>query len=169
MRSRHGNSRVRCGGEYLASACSSRMGGEGLPSASLRVCIFWLQGSCVSFVPFNVDVTGDFCFSLLPFSYKGKGRKKNPISLPFQPTWRNAGKTPAFPSEALSPLVMKPHHHLNCSILKVCGKGIKLIFPISLLSVISVASLLQCCISWEQESKPIWKLEALLRGLGTKK
>lgn len=70
---------------------------------------------------------GDFCFSLPPFSYKWKGRKKT-IFLPFPPTQRNARKTPAFPSEALLPLVMKPHHHLNCSILKVCENCTKLIF-----------------------------------------
>lgn len=109
-----------------------------------------------------------FAFHYFHFLISGR-RGKKPILLLFQPTRRNARKTPAFPSEALSPLVMKPHHHLNCSILKVCENGIKLIFPISLLFVISVASLLQRCISWEQESKSSWKLEALLYGLGTKK
>lgn len=130
---------------------------EVLPGACLRVYCFWLQGSCISFVPLDVTLQETFAFHCFHFLLSERGGKK----IPSPPAQRNARKTPAVPSEALLPLVMKPHHHLNCSILKVCENCTKLIFPISLLSVISVVSLLQCCIFWEQESKSIWKLEVL--------
>jgi hypothetical protein len=90
----------------------------------------------------------DFSFSLPTFSYKWAEREKI-IFLSFPFTQRNA-RTHKHSLQKLSPLVMKPHHHLNCSILKVCENGTKLIFPVSLLSVISVVSLLHCCVPWSR-------------------
>lgn len=125
----------------------------------LRVCIFWLQGSRISFVPLNGTLQETFAFHCFQFLISGRGGGKKTqqqiFSSPPKPLREMPKKTPSSPSEALSPLVTKPHHHLNCSILKVCENCIKLIFPISPLSVISAVFLLECCISWEQESKSI--------------
>ena len=104
---------------------------EVLPGACLRVYCFWLQGSRISFVPLDVTLQEASAFHCFHFLLSERGGKK----IPSPPAQRNARKTPAVPSEALPLLVMKPHHHLNCSILKVCENCTKLIFPISLLSV----------------------------------
>lgn len=161
VRSHHGNNSVRYVGEYLVPADC----GKACPGLVWGFALSGYRGAA-----FHLFLLMEHYRRLLLFiaSIFLKVEKEEKPHFPSPPILSEKLQNTSIPIRGPAAADHETPSSLKSLYFKGLWKLPQIDFPVSLLSVISVVSPLQCCVFWEQESKSIWKLEVLFCRLGTK-